>query len=116
VSLLPSAASALKLVPAVDVGKLYIISMFSAKSPISKTRPSTWRIFPLLASARIYDVTLSPGEIIFIPLAWWHQVKWLDFSHHDHPHEFPATQRQLQDLSPRMTAATRRGPLESITR
>jgi len=26
------------------------------------------------------DVTLSPGEMIFIPLAWWHQVKSLDFS------------------------------------
>jgi len=28
----------------------------------------------------IYDVLLEPGEILFLPLAWWHQVKSLDFS------------------------------------
>jgi len=28
----------------------------------------------------VYDVELQPGEIIFMPLAWWHQVKALDFS------------------------------------
>ena len=36
--------------------------------------------YPRLAGARAYEVVLEPGEIIFMPLAWWHQVKSLDFS------------------------------------
>jgi ribosomal protein L16 Arg81 hydroxylase len=36
--------------------------------------------YPLLADATLYDVVLEPGEILFMPLGWWHQVKALDFS------------------------------------
>lgn len=36
--------------------------------------------YPRLAGLRIYDVTLEPGEIIFMPIGWWHQVKALSFS------------------------------------
>ena len=28
----------------------------------------------------IHTVTLSPGEIIFLPIGWWHQVRAIDFS------------------------------------
>jgi hypothetical protein len=70
----------LKLVPAADVGKLYNHQhVFSEIADLEDQALDPTR-FPLLANARIYDVTLSPGEIIFIPLAWWHQVKSLDFS------------------------------------
>jgi len=70
----------LKLVPAADVGKLYNHQhVFSEIADLEDQALDPTR-FPLLANARIYDVTLSPGEIIFIPLAWWHQVKALDFS------------------------------------
>jgi len=31
--------------------------------------------YPALAGARIHDVTLEPGEILFVPLAWWYQVR-----------------------------------------
>ncbi|MGY2735258.1 ribosomal protein L16 Arg81 hydroxylase [Sphingomonas sp. UYP23] len=36
--------------------------------------------YPALADATQYDVILEPGEILFMPLGWWHQVKSLDFS------------------------------------
>jgi hypothetical protein len=36
--------------------------------------------FPRLAGARAYEVVLEPGEAIFMPFAWWHQVRSLDFS------------------------------------
>ena len=31
--------------------------------------------YPRLAGARIHDVTLEPGEILYLPLAWWYQVR-----------------------------------------
>jgi ribosomal protein L16 Arg81 hydroxylase len=70
----------LKLVPAAHVGKLYnhqhvfseIVDLEDPSLDLSQ--------FPLLAKSQVYDVTLSPGEIIFVPLGWWHQVKSLDFS------------------------------------
>jgi hypothetical protein len=37
-------------------------------------------LYPRLVGARLYNVLLEPGEILFMPLAWWHQVKSLDFS------------------------------------
>jgi Family of unknown function (DUF6065)/Cupin-like domain len=70
----------LKLAPAADVAKLYNNQhVFSEIADLEDPALDPTR-FPLLADARVYDVTLSPGEIIFVPLAWWHQVKSLDFS------------------------------------
>jgi hypothetical protein len=36
--------------------------------------------YPRVAGVRAYQVQLEPGEILFAPFAWWHQVKALDFS------------------------------------
>lgn len=70
----------LKVVPAADVGKLYNhLHVFSEVADLDDPALDRAR-FPLLAEATIYDVTLNPGEIIFMPLAWWHQVTSLDFS------------------------------------
>jgi hypothetical protein len=70
----------LKLIPAADVGRLYNHHhVFSEITDLEDSTVVPTR-FPLVADARIYDVTLSPGEVIFVPLAWWHQVKSLDFS------------------------------------
>ena len=70
----------MKIIPAADVGKLYNHRhVFSEIADLEAAALEPGR-FPLLAGARVYDVTLAPGEIIFIPLAWWHQVQALDFS------------------------------------
>ncbi len=36
--------------------------------------------YPLFKQARMMETVLEPGEIIFIPVGWWHQVKALDVS------------------------------------
>ncbi|MBD2313465.1 cupin-like domain-containing protein [Desertifilum sp. FACHB-1129] len=36
--------------------------------------------YPLYQNVKIIEEVLEPGEIIFIPVGWWHQVKALDIS------------------------------------
>ena len=36
--------------------------------------------FPKLDGIRVHRVILKPGDALFIPLGWWHQVTALDFS------------------------------------
>jgi ribosomal protein L16 Arg81 hydroxylase len=70
----------LKLLPAAEVGRLYNHKhVFSEIADLEDPQLDRAR-FARLNGARLYDITLNPGEIIFVPLAWWHQVKSLDFS------------------------------------
>jgi hypothetical protein len=70
----------LKLIAAADVGKLdnykHVFSRMADLEDPNLDRSQ----FPLLPEARVYDIVLNPGEILFVPLGWWHQVKSLDFS------------------------------------
>jgi len=36
--------------------------------------------FPLFAKATRFETVLEPGEVLFIPVGWWHQVRSLDVS------------------------------------
>ena len=70
----------MKLIPAADVAKVYNHDhVFSAIADLDDPNLDLAR-YPLLAEARICEVILSPGEILFVPLAWWHQARSLDFS------------------------------------
>ena len=44
------------------------------------TAPGILEAFPLLDGVRVHKIDLSPGDILFIPVGWWHQVLALDFS------------------------------------
>ena len=69
-----------KILPAAEVGKVYNHHhVFSQITDLEDPALDVTHL-PRLAGARVYDVVLSPGEILFMPLAWWHQVKSVDFS------------------------------------
>jgi len=36
--------------------------------------------FPLAAGLRGYKLRIEPGDALFLPIGWWHQVRALDFS------------------------------------
>ena len=42
--------------------------------------PARLERYPLARQATPYAVTLEPGELLYIPIGWWHQVRALDFS------------------------------------
>lgn len=48
-------------------------------SPIDVDRPDLAR-YPLFSQAHMIEVVIEPGETVFLPLAWWHQVTSLDVS------------------------------------
>jgi len=69
-----------KLAPAAEVGKLYNHQhVFSEISDLEDPGIDLTD-HPRLTALRSYDVLLEPGEILFMPFGWWHQVKSIDFS------------------------------------
>lgn len=48
-------------------------------SQVDLENPDYYR-YPLFKKVKILEVILEPGEMIFIPIGWWHQVKSLNVS------------------------------------
>jgi hypothetical protein len=69
-----------RVLPASEVGRLYNSRHVFSDVPDLGAPDIDLRTYPRLVNTRCYDVVLSPGEMIFIPIAWWHQVNALDFS------------------------------------
>jgi ribosomal protein L16 Arg81 hydroxylase len=69
-----------KILPASEVGHVYNTThVFSDIADLDDPLLDRTR-FARLRGARMYDITLNAGEMIFMPIGWWHQVKALDFS------------------------------------
>ena len=69
-----------KLLPATEVSRLYNDQhVFSAVVDLDAPGIDAGR-FGRLEGVRSYDLILEPGDILFTPLAWWHQVRALEFS------------------------------------
>jgi len=70
---------ALTLLPPSETSKLENnLHVFSAVHDI--TDPDQLAIYPQAARACQYDVEINAGDILFIPIGWWHQVASADFS------------------------------------
>ncbi len=48
-------------------------------SPIDLDAPDLER-YPLFRQARVLETVLEPGDTLFLPLGWWHQVSSLELS------------------------------------
>ncbi len=70
----------IKILPASEVGKLYNQQHVFSDIPDLEDPTLNLSDHPRLTDLRTYDVVLEPGEILFMPLGWWHQVRSLDFS------------------------------------
>jgi Cupin-like domain len=49
-------------------------------SAASTPRRRTWRAFPIFCNARPIRLILEPGDALYLPRLWWHQMRSLDFS------------------------------------
>jgi hypothetical protein len=63
------------LVPHYQLQQVYDNATYHC--PVHMEEPDYER-FPLLRDATIYDVTVHPGEVLFLPTAWYHWVRSLD--------------------------------------
>ncbi|HVC92377.1 MAG TPA: cupin-like domain-containing protein [Pirellulales bacterium] len=66
-----------KLVPACDIG--YVANEFHCYTNVDAEKVD-WRRFPQYRQARVIDVVIGPGELLFLPVGWWHYVRALDVS------------------------------------
>jgi len=57
----------------------HVYNFSGVYSPVDVDRPDLSR-HPAFAQARVLEVIVEPGETIFLPLGWWHQVTSLDVS------------------------------------
>jgi hypothetical protein len=71
-------------------------------SPIDLERPDLAR-YPRFEGVRVLEVVVEPGETVFLPLAWWHQVSSLDvslsfsFTNLDVPNHFTYVNPEIRD-------------------
>lgn len=62
------------LVPPFDTDKVYMRDRFY--SSVDVEAPDMTR-FPKFAEASVAVIDVGPGDLLFIPVAWWHQVRSL---------------------------------------
>jgi hypothetical protein len=79
-----------------------VYNHYSVFSPIDIDNPDLAR-YPAFAGVKILDVVVEPGETVFLPLAWWHQVSGLDvslsvsYTNLDLPNEYEFFDPEIRD-------------------
>ncbi len=66
-----------RFVSPLETPRLY--NYYDVYSPVDIDRPDLYR-YPDFAKVTVLDVVVEPGETMFLPLGWWHQVTALDLS------------------------------------
>ena len=56
-----------------------VYNYYDVYSPVDIDRPDLHR-YPEFGQVKVLDVVVEPGETVFLPLGWWHQVSSLDLS------------------------------------
>jgi prolyl 4-hydroxylase len=67
----------IRLIPSWNAPWLY--NEYHVYSDIDLLNPDLEQ-HPLFANATVYDFILEPGEVLYIPVAWWHHLESLDVS------------------------------------
>jgi len=67
----------IKLVPANEIELIY--NNYAVYSQVDVANPD-YEKFPKFRYANVIDLELAPGEVLFLPVGWWHWVKSLDTS------------------------------------
>jgi hypothetical protein len=89
-----------RFISPLDTHRLY--NYYGVFSPIDIDRPDLAR-YPLFREVKVLDVVVEPGETIFLPLAWWHQVSGLDvslslsYTNLDLPNEYQFADPQIHE-------------------
>lgn len=79
-----------------------VYNTYSVFSPIDIDNPDFAR-YPAFRGVKILDVVVEPGETVFLPLAWWHQVSGLDvslsvsYTNLDLPNEYEFFDPEIRD-------------------
>jgi Rps23 Pro-64 3,4-dihydroxylase Tpa1-like proline 4-hydroxylase len=66
-----------KLIPSFDLPKIYLRKTFYSAVELEKIDAQR---YPEFLNASIADVTVDPGDILFLPVGWWHWAKSLEIS------------------------------------
>lgn len=66
-----------KLIPSYETHRVY--NHKGAFSEVDMSAPDYER-FPKLKEANVVEVVLEPGDVLFLPVGWWHWVRALDIS------------------------------------
>jgi Cupin-like domain len=66
-----------RFISPLETPRLY--NHFDVYSPIDLDAPNLER-YPLFRDVSVLEVVVEPGETVFLPLGWWHQVTALDVS------------------------------------
>jgi Cupin-like domain len=66
-----------RFISPLETPKLY--NFYDVYSPIDLDAPDLAR-FPSFADVKVLEVVAGPGDTVFLPLGWWHQVTALDVS------------------------------------
>ena len=63
------------LVPAIELHR--VSNMIGVFSSLNLSDPSTLECIREVYGANVYELTLNPGDAIFIPMGWWHYIEAL---------------------------------------
>ena len=66
-----------KLMPSFDTPKMYVHHRFY--SAVDPQRVDAGR-YPAFLDANVIDVVVEPGDLLFLPVGWWHWAKSLEIS------------------------------------